>query len=166
MKIYSFPFAVTIESALTIAEMELLQKHDPRALALRDVMPNGEEFETFRIGYSPIESGSVNANGVTFVGETENGKAALSILIPATLKGEAVGNYIDNKLAAVSRNIAIVEANAKKAVVDVKAAKEVFLKSIVPLKPAAAKEAAPTCESKCENGKCEVAPSKKEGGKK
>lgn len=159
MKIYSFPFAVTLESSLTIAEMELLQKHDPRALALREVTPQGEEYETFRIGYSPVEYGSVNASGVTFVGETDNGKAGLSILIPATFKGDAVGNYIDNKLASVSRNVAIVEANAKKAVVDVKAAKESFLKSIVALKPAIAKEAA--CEGKCKNGKCEAAPKAK-----
>lgn len=134
MKIFSFPFALTLESSLTIADMELLQKHDPRSLALRDITPTGEEYETFRIGYSPVEYGSVNANSVTFVGETESGKAGMSFLIPSNLQGEKKDAYIDNKLAAVSRNVSIVEANAAKAVIDVKAAQKSFLKSIVALK--------------------------------
>lgn len=141
MKIYSFPFALTLESSLTVAEIELLQKYDPRALALRDVTPTGEEFETFRVGYSAAEYGSVKSNGVTFVGETDNGKAGLSITIPANLKGDAVGNYINDKLATISRDVEIVEKNAKTALVNVKSAKDAFLAAIVPLTPKTVKEA-------------------------
>jgi len=143
MKIYSFPFALTIESSLTIAEIELLQKHDPRALALREVVPGtGEEVETFRMAYDAHSgTGSVTNGGIVFVGETENGKAGMSILIPANLKGPAVGDYINDRLANISNNVRVVEINAAEALVNVKKAKEAFLSAIVPLAPRAVKEA-------------------------
>lgn len=157
MKIYSFPFALTLESKLTIAEIELLQSNNPRALALIESTPDGGEYEIFRLGFAKIDYGTVDANGIIFVGETEDGKAGLSILLPASLSKAEKEEYINKKLSSISRNVAIVEDNAKKALVDVEAAKKSFLKSIVALTP--------MNEPKSVDELIESAPAKK-GGKK
>lgn len=140
MKIYDFPFAITLESSLSIADFELLQKHDPRALALRDISPSGEETEFFRMGYINTEFGTVTSRNITFVGETKNKLAGVSILIPANLNADKKAEYIDNKLADVCRNVAIIEANAVKAIEAVKAAQKSFSESIITLELKEAKK--------------------------
>jgi len=135
MKIFSFPFAVTLVSSLKKDEIELLQKKDPRALALFEALPDGTESQFFGINFVSKGTGDVCPSNVTFVGEMPDGKAALSILIPANLKGADVGKYTNDKLAAVSRNCAIVEENAKRALVTVAAAEAAFLDSIIDLTP-------------------------------
>ena len=153
MKVYSFPFAVTLESALTAAEFALLQKYDPRALALREVNPDGSEYETFRIGHCPVtEYGSVKASGITFAGETGKeygmaGRPGVTILIPATLKGDAVKAYIRDKIALIETNVNAVEKNAKAAIKAVEDNNKRLEDSIILLSPKAAKEAKPEIET-------------------
>ncbi len=152
MKIYSFPFALTLESSLTIAEIELLQKKNSRALKLFEMRPDGREIEIFGIGAVKDNKGAVCAAGINYVGTTKNGKAGMSILIPASLEGKAVGDYIDEKLAEVSRMATIVEKNAAQALKDVAASKDNFLGSIIELEP--------------ETNSIPVKEEKKTGGKK
>jgi len=167
MKTYHFPFAVTLESSLSAADFALLQKYDPRSLALHEMdLSVNMEKEIFRISHCVTSNtGSVDANAVMFVGETgkEHGMAGnpgVTILIPATLKGDAIKAYIRDKVAAIEANVNIVETNAKKAIEVVKANNKRFEDNIITLSPKSVKEAAPKAEDKA------PVADKKEGGSK
>lgn len=133
MKIYSFPNALTFQSSLTVDEIVSLKKYNPTALNLVEPDAYGAQHVFFSLDHVETAYGSVNQNGITFVGQTEEGKALVSVLIPATLGKDEVKKYINDHYSTIVRYAEVVEKNAKEALVAVKEAEESFTDSIVEL---------------------------------
>lgn len=123
--------AATFVSDLTVAEIEVLQKQNPMALAIVEPNEHGGEDIVFSVGYRNTAFGSISNNKVEFVDKNAEGKACLTVLIPANLADRAA--YLYDKYAIASNMLKVVEKNAKKALTNLTTSKEAFAEEFVDL---------------------------------
>lgn len=123
--------AVTFISDLTVEEIKLLQRQSPSSLAISEPTAEGYVEEIFRISYKNTAFGDINDNYVTFVDATAEGKACLTVLIPANETDK--GAYLYDKYATAINFIRAVERNAKKALANLTTDKETFAKEFIDL---------------------------------
>jgi len=92
--------AAVITSAVTMEELKKLQKYQPESLKLVERQEDGTKKEKFAI--STGETLSVNKYGIQFNSVTTNGKASVTVPIPA---------YTEDKVAWVKENLGVAILN-------------------------------------------------------
>lgn len=123
--------AVTFISDLTVEEIKLLQRQCPNSLAISEPTAEGYVEEIFRLSHKITAFGDINDNYVTFVDATAEGKACLTVLIPANEPDK--GAYLYNKYATAINFIRAIERNARKALANLTVDKETFAKEFIDL---------------------------------
>ena len=130
MKIYSFPFAVTIESDLTNEDIITLQKYDPEALALYKTEENKTK-ELFRVCFYKGNISNIADEGIIFTGVTnKNGNAGATALIPTNVDSK---EFINDNYADICVKLQKVEAQAKEALKNVNKSIDDFNKTVIDL---------------------------------
>ena len=151
--------AVTFVSSLTVAEIEVLQKQNPMALAIKEPNAEGGEDIVFTVQYKNAAFGEINSDRVSFVDKTKDGNACLTVLLPANIADKSA--YLFEKYATAINMLKTVERNAKNALKNLTTSKEEFAKEFIDLDAEAAVaetldevevivKAEPACD--CENG--------------
>jgi hypothetical protein len=123
--------AATFVSDLTVAEIEVLQKQNPMALAIVEPNEHGGEDIVFSVSYKNTAFGSISDNKVEFVDKNAAGKACLTVLIPANLTDRTA--YLYDKYAMACNLLKVVEKNAKKALANLTTSKEAFAETFIDL---------------------------------
>lgn len=123
--------AATFVSDLTVAEIEVLQKQNPMALAIVEPNEHGGEDIVFSVSYKNAAFGNISDTKVEFVDKNAEGKACLTVLIPANLADRTA--YLYDKYAMASNLLKVVEKNAKKALANLTTSKETFAEEFVDL---------------------------------
>lgn len=109
-----------IKSSKALEEIKLLEKYRPSSLVLTEGEGESKR-EVFRVGTAA--SASVNQFGISFANSslTGDGKAVVTVALPADLKPENVTDYVMDKWGKVINNLNKVEQNFEDALTDVKA---------------------------------------------
>lgn len=123
--------AATFISDLTVEEIEVLQKQNPMALAIVEPNELGGEDIVFSVSYKNTAFGSISDYKVEFVDKNAEGKACLTVLIPANLADRTA--YLYDKYAIASNLLKVVEKNAKKALTNLTTSKEAFAEAFIDL---------------------------------
>lgn len=123
--------AATFVSDLTVAEIEVLQRQNPMALAIVEPNEHGGEDIVFSVDYTNTAYGNISDNKVTFVDKNAEGKACLTVLIPANAENKEA--YMFDKYAVASNLLKVVEKNAKKALQNLTTSKKAFAEEFIDL---------------------------------
>lgn len=123
--------AVTFITNLTVEEIKLLQKQAPSALAISEPTPEGYQEEIFRVSHKNAAFGDINDSFITFVDATAEGKACLTVLIPANETDKK--SYLYERYATAINYLKTVERNAKKALNNLVISKEAFAEEFIDL---------------------------------
>ena len=123
--------AATFTSDLKVDEIIQLQKQDPAALAIIEPTFDGGTQEVFRIAFKNAAFGEITENYMVFVDKNVEGKACLTVLIPANLEDKA--GYLFDKYAVAINMLKVVERKAKKALENIVTSKENFASEILDL---------------------------------
>ncbi len=130
-KIKMMQNAATFISDLMIEDIKLLQKQSPSSLAISEPSADGYVDEIFRVSYKNTAFGVINDRYITFVDSTAEGKACLTVLIPADELDK--GAYLYDRYATAVNFLKVVERNAKKALENLTTNKETFAKEFIDL---------------------------------
>jgi len=106
--------AAALVSTLKLEDIRLLEKHNPKALALYD----GDK-ETFRV--SAGDAGSVSKFGVCFASATRDAAGLAEITLPIPAGVTDVKEFAVEKIGAAVLQLNRVEAQATEALTGVKA---------------------------------------------
>lgn len=130
-KIKMMQNAATFISDLTVEEIKLLQKQSPSSLAISEPSAEGYMDEIFRISHKNTAFGEINDRYIIFVDATAEGKACLTVLIPANEPDKSA--YLYDKYATAVNFLKVIERNAKKALESLTTDKATFAKEFIDL---------------------------------
>lgn len=115
MKLSITADAYAITSEIKVSDIQLLSKHNPEALKLKD---EENKKDVFAIGYSEGNS-NVSKFGITFGGKTrdDNGYATITGILPTSLKStEAAKEYLADMFGGVIAFLNKLEKSVPEAV--------------------------------------------------
>lgn len=130
--LYLIENAMTLVSKLTPEQIETVAKQSPDALQLVTPLGNGDSRVDFTVVYDPkSDFGHIGNDGIRFPAANQDGKACVSVLIPANSKDKK--GYIYDKYMVAINNLAVVEDQVVKALETVATTKKDFVAKITVL---------------------------------
>lgn len=103
--------AMVLDSTLTLDQIKMLEKYDPKALMVYEADEDGHKQTVFRVA-STTGKGCISEYGICFANETRNEEknATITLQIPGNVTD--VMQYAEDLAGAAIAHLATVEAQA------------------------------------------------------
>lgn len=115
-----------VESKYSVEEYERFEKHRPKALTMTD--PEDKKIVTFRVGVGK-NNGSLSAYGVSFGGNSANGKACVTMQIPDDVTD--VKKWVIETVGTAILNLNKIEEGLESCAEDIVAEEAAIAESVV-----------------------------------
>lgn len=107
--------AVTLTSDMALRDIQTLQQYAPQALKVIEKNNQDEDIEVFAVS-ATVGNASINEYGINFTQETAGNHATVTALFPDYFETEEEKNqFLKDHIFEISKNLVIVEKQAKKA---------------------------------------------------